>query len=744
MSSATATTVRSTSIVHDTLEEAIKSWERLVRTEHPLFEMPVERFDGKGKIDQVGSGALWGFATDKKKVLAHLYQPEQLDLLFKEVVLKMYETAYSGKLTGRKGFLPQIFGDKVKEEEFQRTLSFHNGFSLLIHELFHPLYCPNSEGYPEGDKERIYQALAEGIQKALPQTSAADLVAKVHNIENAIWDFCIDTFQYNFLSQNRSLAPALARELQKSGYQIDSQMVDSFPEGVIPIFDVVSYAKDRAIPSGVLALNRYTYSLLFCKDLETRKKMLRYFEQKLVAGGIPNIEQLVTSSLKGLVKEVSADVLRDKSIDPARFSAEVESVHAHGFDHHYDNTHLIEAMTSLLLDKVTRYDALKGFIQPLAHLIRVNNYERRGKGSGSASGNGSGQGSGQGSGSGSGTGGGTGSGGQQGGISGVVQALLSGMAPQQGHNFLEQLAGGAGSSNNPHLQQLQLIGQDEYYKRNSPEIRIESTDPEAKIVDQGKIKIWVKDRSLRVTADQLHRHLPWINFGIEHQLPVLLELAPNKLYVVNYFHQEETTLQSHDYQSRGIDVARNWVLIEDSSGTMGGGPPGCGSRFDAVQHINYGLTKSLIAASEKTQKEVDIWTVNFSGNTHLAGPLSLPMFYDTVDNPVKKNMLNYQGGGTTLNTYCVPKISAGLKPGRTVWSFLTDGDISNADDVYQTITELTRRPETCVLFFEINYRSKLGERLRALSQTRPNLRYQSIDNLKDILQGSMDVLVQYK
>ncbi len=735
-------------IVTSTLEDAIKSWEKMVQVNHSMFQMPVETVPPSDKKSgHRNLSNLWLFATDNKKVLAHIYQPEEVDQLFEDIVQDMYQDAY-GKQSKSQGLLQSVFGSKTQDEEFRKALSYHNAFSLLIHELFHPLYCPNAKE----DKEKIYQAISDGIKEALPQTSAADLVVKTRNVENAVWDFCIDTFQYHFLSQNRGLAPEVAEELKLSGYKIDGKEVGQFPEGVIPIFDVVSYAKEKKVPQSVLTFNRYTYSLLFCADLETRKKLLDYFQKKIVAGGVSNLEQLVKESLKGLVEEVNPALLRDWKINPQKFQAAVDKFYADKESADYDNKYVIGTMASLLMEKSTRYDAIRGFIKPLAHLIDVKNYEQRGMVIGVG---GQGQGQGQGSPSqgqsGSGSPGqnqsqGGGSSGQNGpkDLSEVLQAILDGMSESEASQFLQALANGTGMSpGNPHGQQLMMLGRDDYYKRNSPEISLESQGGETVNFSQGKMKKWVKDRSLRVPIQELHRYQKWINFGQEQKLPVLLELVSGQMYLVNFFHEEETDLKSFRFEEKKLDLPANWVLLNDSSGSMGEGTVGCGSRWDALEHINYGLLKTLYKASGKTSKPVQVWVVNFSDRTQLAGPVELRKFYEESSSQEKKALLLDQGGGTTLNTNVFSMIEKKLRPGRTVWSFATDGEISNYSDVYSNLERLVKRPDQCVLYFEMFSSGLLGSQLKGLQKSRPNLQYHSVSDLRQILDKSLNVLIKY-
>ncbi|MBT3297763.1 hypothetical protein HN385_02470 [archaeon] len=750
-----------TAIVTTTLEDAIRGWERIVKVECPLFQMPVVTVD-----PDPNSKSLWSFATDCSQVMANLYKPVEIDKKFETIVAKLYQTAYGNQAnTTAQSLISSIFSKKKNnDDEFKRTLSFHNSLSLLIHELFHPRYMPDSTKRIDeetnevilGDKELIHKAIYEGIKEALPTDSEKDLLTKTRNVENAVWDFCIDTFQYYFISQNKDLARTLSRELKKSGYQIDGKEIGHFPEGVIPIFDVVSYSDQDKLDKSVIGLNRYTYSLLFCGDLDTRKNLLNYFGDKIRKGGVHNIENLVSSSLKGIISKIDNDTLLEKGIVMKKYQYSVDQILADQLSQNYDNQYLVETMTSLFMDKKTRYDAIKGFIKPLAHLITVQNYEQRGGGSGQGQGQGQpgqqqpGQGQGQGQGQQGDQPGQQPSQGDGGNSSGpsdlgdVLDAIMNGMDQNQQNQLLNGLAAGGGQGGNPNSVELQMLGRDKYYKLNSPDVSISSPDEELKTFDQGKIKTWEKHRSIRVPANELHKHHKMIEVGLRNGLPVLIPLVKGKVFVVNYFKKVETHLESYCFQSRGMDIADNLIFINDSSGSMGGGKPGGGSSWDGLMHVEYGVMKTLYQALQQNPKPVSAWVGNFSNSTYLTGPHDFKQFYESAKSDGKRNLLIPQGGVTNLNTRIFDMIKPKLRDGRTVWNFITDGGISNSGAVYQAIESLTRQENHCFLYFDMFCSSSLGGQLKQLSSQRENVRYFSVRNMQEILKGNIDVLIKYK
>ncbi len=681
----------------ETLEDAIRSFEDVVKVEHPLFEMPVVTAQ-----PDPNASSPWMFATDHDIIQAHIYKPDEIQSRFEKVVSRLYASAYDASNTG---FLSSVLGKT--DDELVELLSFHNAVSLLIHELFHSLYMPNSKE----DKEKIYQAISAGIKRAEPSISAQDLVTKTKNVENAVWDFAIDTFQYFFISQNKDISKALSQELAASGYELDGIVIDSFPEGVIPIFDVVSYSDKRELPSSVLSLTRYTYSLLFCSDTETRRNLLDYFRKKIRRGGITNIEPLIKDSLVGLTDKVDSGLLAKLGISRTKFHYNVDELWTNREADAYNNSELIRQMSKLLMDKRTRYSAIEGFIRPLAHLIDLDNYEQRGE-----------------------------KGEEQGDISEVVDSITQEMSEGETQQFLQDLAEEHNPSN-PRSQALSILGRDEYYKRNAPEIPVKSTDQQACVFDSGEIKLWVRDTSVRIPVDELHKHMSWIRFGLSQNLPVLFEVVPG-FYQVNYFKQEEQPLQSYDFHQRGIDVAENWILVNDSSGSMTGGAPGSGTKWDGLMHINYGMIKSLYNACTRTSQDTNLWVVNFSERTQVAGPFDLVGYHRQRKG--KEKLLLPQLGETVLDTRFLEDIAAQLGNGRTVWSFTSDGHISNYDHVYSFIENISRGQGNSVLYFEMFASSALGSALATLMQQRPNVLYRSVRDMNQILQENMDVLVRYE
>jgi hypothetical protein len=702
------------------LEDAVKNEDQVAAVEYPLFRIPVDTKPMKPKKK------LWEFSTNNRRIRAYVHQPDEVKSRFEKVVKKLYETAYANVTSPQsQNFLSTILGSKAKNPEIVNALAFHNFLSLIIHEKFHSIYWPDSNE----DKKLTHQALFDGIRKAEPHLNASDWVKKTKNVENTMWDFGIDTFQYYFLSQNPKFTDTIADVLRKSGYDIDTHAIESMPDGVIPIFDVVSYAKSKKFPPSCLAMTRYIYSLLFCADKETRTNLLAYFGEKIVNGGtsVRDIDHYVTDALKGLVAEIPAATLKEMNIDKKKYNAAVDELYINKANDNYDNKFVIETMAAVMMDKETRYDAVRGFIQPLSKLISSVRYEsRQGEEQGGDEAGDDSQSEPQSS------------------PADALDNIMDGMDEQDAEDMLNSII----NENSPHPgngdPQMHILAADKYYKDHAPEIQLKSPDSKAQTVSLGKEKHWAYDFSIKVPVTELHKHKKWIDIGLRMGLPVLFETVKGAFYQVNYFKQVETDEKSYSFESTGIDVPRNWIMINDSSGTMGDGHPGSGSRWDALQMIEYGLMKGVISAAKQADnKETDLWTVNFSSQTYAAGPIPLEQFYNSRSGKAKEVQLIPQRNCTTLDTDIFPTIRKQLGDGRTVWSFITDGAIDNSTPVYNWIDKLLDMDDTSVLFFQVFQKTPLGNQLEALKQRKHNLHYKYLDNMNSIMQSSFDVLVQY-
>ena len=227
-------------------------------------------------------------------------------------------------------------------------------------------------------------------------------------------------------------------------------------------------------------------------------------------------------------------------------------------------------------------------------------------------------------------------------------------------------------------------------------------------------------------------------------LPVLLDQG-NGFFKLNEYTLIETPLKSYNSELTGIEIPNNWVIVQDSSGSMGGFPyAGTGTRFDVLNRVKYGLFKGLYDVCKLMGKDLKVGVVNFSSITQYAGLDSLVKIYDARSHKIKSVSLLPQSGGTELNTKVFTQIQKDLAPGTSVFTLISDGDIFNSSQVYQAITKLAQRPETAFMFFEVGHISQLGHQVDALSKTKPNVSYYHGGGIAEIKDQMSSVLIRYK
>lgn len=129
---------------------------------------------------------------------------------------------------------------------------------------------------------------------------------------------------------------------------------------------------------------------------------------------------------------------------------------------------------------------------------------------------------------------------------------------------------------------------------------------------------------------------------------------------------------------------------------------------------------------------------------------SLVTIYDAKSHPIKTISLTPQIGGTAINTDIFSRIEQELIPGKTLWTMVTDGDISGCEYqaensvLFHEIDRLSSQPNNSFVFVEIAHNSELGKVVDRLANTRDSLDYFPVRNVLDI-QGKLGtLLVKYK
>src|SRR3989344_1639537 len=599
------------------LETAEQTWRQTIQIEYPLFaDMPVI----KAKPDPKNSRH-WMFYTDLKTIHMDVFKPEVVEKNLRDTIQHMYQGAYGVSIV-------------PSDELMQRLL--HDHFTYLyFHELFHPAYCPDSKE----DEKLVDKALYDGIQAALPNAPKPDILKRVGNARNAGWDQVIDTGFSHLSRAGSTLESRLERVLEQA--PVDLQQIRRLPDGVIPIFDIIEFEESKKpFDSFFYPLTRAIYGLTFTRDHALRGVVFDYFKKRTTQQMRPaEFDEVIKQAIKGFVAELSPEQLQFSRIYPQEFSRHVDEFYAHYNDSQGDILHegLMVDIASLLLDKKSRYDALRGFIEPLAKYISLSKEEKR---HGTHIGEGEGSGDQQ-----------TGPNQPGGNTEQALMNLADLLNPDERNELLSQVAnnpGGSQAGNAQKDKRLSKLASDEYYKRNVPEINIRSPNYEAVTIDLGKKRVPFLVSSERI----LTQDVP--NLPLEKILEFQEQTGLAQLFQISDFefqfdHYEWQEVQDVDYsfENTGLDLPANIIFHVDSSGSMGSrNYVSTGCKYDVLMHVCYGMLKTLRKASKEMNTPVQVISANFSNGTILSKPVELSHMYDTPNNEAKDVLTGFQAGGT--------------------------------------------------------------------------------------------------
>ncbi|GEM_PF-1373328 len=763
--------------IYDLLDNAEKVWRKTARTLFPLFEdTPVV----KGKPDPKNERH-WSFSTDGNTTHMDIFLPDKVQSYFENVVCDLYENAYkkdtSSVQNGKNTQSTQTTQKNASKKEQAERLMHDTLTYLYFHEMLHPAETPDSKT----DEEKFDKALYDGIKVAESNILDADLLRKVANVRNAGWDIVIDNSFFHGTNFNNSIERKIEKVLLETPNK-PLQDICNLPDGVVPIFDIVEFEnaketakkekKTKTFDSLFYPITRLMYGLLFTKDAQLRKKIVPQFKDAILPQIKENeLEQVVTSALKGFVSELDQSQLRLSRLEKnekEKFEQAVDILYKKYDNPKIDEAHkrVIDTAKKVLSDKRTRYDAIRGFIKPLAKYISLQKQENRPGTHGDGKGSGNGSSSGQ-SGNSNGSGNQSSSENQEGNNEGnkpqnnegnnsqnITEALLNiaGQLPgQEGNTFLSNIAnnpggklGGASTGNS----QLQILATDEYYKRNAKEINIKSPRKEAVKLDLGKKRVWEKIETHYLQPENLF-NIPIdkiLRFQGETGITQLFQLSEFE-WQYDIYEEKETEEFDYTFQNVGLELPENIVFHVDSSGSMGtANYVGTKCHYDKLMHIIYGILKPVKTASIEMKKDVQIITANFSNGTVVSTHAAeVKAFYNETINETKKVLLGFQGGGTDYTINAFSKIEKMLKPGKTVHVFVTDGDLYSScqDLVYNTIEKLTKNSNTSFLYFNLTGSSSFGNRLEQLAKQRRNVQYKPLATLEAIQSSTLEVVMQY-
>lgn len=698
------------------LDRAEQSWRKIIKIEYPLFaDTPVV----KAKPD-TKQKRHWMFYTDLTTTHMDVFKPDIVDKLFHDVIQKMYQQAYGEE-------------EQYSEELVARLI--HDNFLYLYHhEQFHPTFCPDSKN----DEVAIDKALYEGILSSQPHLQKPDILRKVGNVRNAGWDQIIDGHFFALSTNGSSLEQRMSSVLDKQDFTPDYAHL---PDGVVPIFDVCEFEmkeKGKKFDSFFYPLSRALYGLLFTKEKTMREILFDYFKDRITKEmQEKEFSAAMNAAVKGFIAELDNDQLRFARIDKQSYNTAVDVLCAQYNNDQGDQAHMdvMKAIDTVLIDKQTRYDAIRGFIKPLAKYISLTKEEKRhGTHIGSGAPSQPGQ-SGQ---------------NQAGGN--TEQALVnlsSALGQQEGNNLLTAVANMPGQQGGEAQKDQRLIqlAKDEYYKRNAKEVPIRSPDYKAVSFELGKRIVPEYVGTTMLTAQELSQ------LNLEailrfQEMTGITQLFQNSDHEWKYDHYEWKEIEDTDYKFKpqGLTLPDNIVFHNDSSGSMG--TPayvGTGCAYDILMHLDFGLLKTLLPAAKIMEKQINVVTANFSNGTIVSDAVDLQQMYDTPNNNAKTTLMGFQNGGTDYTAAAFANIQKKLKPGKTVHIFTTDGELNPGcqQATYEAIEKTLQQPDTSFLYFEIGTASSFGQRIKALEARYPHLKYYPNVTIQAIQNNALEVLLEY-
>jgi hypothetical protein len=718
-------------MISEALEQAKDTWQEIVKLTFPLFaDMPIK----------IGSNpkskSTFSAYTNNKTIVVNVNDPSRMEREYDGLIVPNYQPS-----------APVLYGvpRKISDNELGKGLAFDNFFFIFSHELYHPRVCPNSKE----DQKKISKSLYDGIKEAEPNIPKRDVFFKVNNSKNLIWDVVVNL---TFLSEieglhDKKLRQRIGYVFSKNKRQIDSQPVSHFPNGIVPIAYLTS-ANDRTtdIP---ISLVGSMYTTMSYNHSTARKNAMKIFLDDLMSKRMDEVQTM--SKLKemylGFVSCLNPKEAKEAGIDFKKFKENVQGIENYdAADFNDKQKYLLEMLTKIFETPSLRYDALKGFVKTISEYIpatqKVGSFDP-------------------------GTTGYDGGGGTEeesddemdgGSMPSTLDDLSDQLDEKEMDDLLDDLSNNHDYDNDdPYARrhdpqydakkQLALVAADEFYKKNAEQIDVKNPYAEAVSFDAGMRKKWRIKKENIVTKTELSTYNTdkIISFQEATGLPALVKIGDGYFRVREY-ELVETKIKSHTMTKAGIEIPENWIPLIDSSSSMTGTSQYVGSenKYDILMRVLYGIEKGLCSVCKMMSKDVNFGVVNFSDVTHYSGTDSLTKIFESRNHKAKTTQLQPQKGNTRLNNGVFSEIKKDLKPGKTVYSLMTDGDIqSDTTKLYNTVDELGREKNTAFVYIEIGEGSPFGEEIQTLSRTNNGVLYYRVKSVKEIKQKLSSVLITY-
>ena len=745
-------------MILDIVKESTKTWREIAKLARPIdaSKKVIIGSNPKAKSD-------FEAYTDNQCIYINVNNEGKFQKGLEDIIIPAYRIAASK--------VYDISGP-MSDTELLRNLTFDTFLFVHFHEQMHPWLCPNSEA----DEKKISTVLYQGICEAELGIKKTDAMFKVNNCKNLIWDVVLNT---SFISKVAEHSGDILEEkinfvFRRDAREIQGNFITHYPSGILPVIYMVSaHNHTTDIPISLIGC---FYTSLSYNDSKLRQNAMKIFVDDLASKKMYDAEQALSEMYVGLISELDPAELMKKKIDAKEFKDRVKMITDLGNSNYGDNQkYFVKTITRIFDTPSLRYGALQGFVKSISKYISLSQKQ------GSPDPNSSGYGSGQSGGSEGDNGdGNSGNGGNassstdagdddstggcgktqeemdEDSLNSTLDNLLDELDEKEVDDLLEDVAhtgsgGGVGKPSPKKIQKVKIRAIDEHYKRKSEKLEIRNPTEERESVDLGTRKKWVLVSSNTITSQQaaMLNQRQIINFQRMTGLPILLNLGGG-YYKINHYEAKETSLKSYTTISSGIEIPDNWIFIQDSSSSMGNANyVGTGSKLDLLNLVKYGLMKGTYDAAKLLKKDPWFGIVDFSDTTRYEGMDSLIKIYDAKSHPIKTISLTPQIGGTSINTNIFSKIERELIPGKTLWTMVTDGDISGCEyqpkssALFHEIDRLSSQPNNSFVFVEIAHNSELGKVVAGLAKTKQSLDYFNVDNVLDIQAKLGTLLVKY-
>jgi len=714
------------------LKDAEKTWRKIVKLARPIdSDKPV--IIGSNKKSQSDFEAY----TDDRKIFINLNDEKKFRKNFEDIVVPAYKIAANQLYDVKKN---------VSNLELLTNLLFDTFLFVNFHEQFHPWLCPNSKE----DERKLSKSLYEGIKKAEPHLTKPEAMYKTNNCKNMTWDvvlnisFISKTSGYN----HSNLEQKIGYVFTKDNRQIEYQPITHYPSGILPVLYMVS-AKNKTtdIP---LSLIGSMYATMSYNNSKVRENAMKIFFNDLKNKKLDEKDalEILKSMYKGFISEIDNNTLKEIGVDKHDYLnriSKIDNVSHRDYESH--QKYFISTLTKIFDSPSMRYKSLKGFIEVLSPYISLS--KKQGSfDQNTSGGNPSDAGSRP-----------EDSRGEtksqeemdEDSMTNTLDDLLGTLDEKEAGDLMEDISNSisgssAGRPSRNIIKKVSIMAADEYYKKNAYVIEIHNPSEENISFDLGNKKVWRLIRSSPLTEVQVSKlnHAKIINFQNKTGLPVLMDLG-NGFYKLNEYETREIPLKSYTTQKTGIEIPDNWVLFQDSSSSMTSFCyVGSKNRFDILNRVKYGIMKGLYKVCRKMGKDVNFGIVNFSDTTQYKGLDSLIKIYESKKHPIKEVSLIPQCGGTCLNPGIFKHINKELKPGKTIYTLITDGQINqDTSSLYREINKFSSKKDNAFIFIEVDLFTPFGEKMKKLSKTQNSVIFHHVDNIKSIEEKLSSVLIKY-